>query len=86
MSMQPAEPIVSLPPGVTIVASRETSQVGPNGVMQQGIAFTLRLANDVQTSIFVPYTSLRNAAAVAAVFNSRINEINSVYGLQSPAS
>lgn len=81
MSMAPSGPSITLPPGVTVAAGRETSQAGPNGQIVQGLVFTLTLPNGAQTNVFVPYALMSNVELVAKMFADRIAAINGVVGI-----
>ncbi len=70
-----------LPAGVSIVAARETSQTGTNGAIVQGMAFTLQLPGGTTTTVFVPYATLHDTAAVAGLFAQRIAHIQSALNL-----
>lgn len=74
---------ITLPPGVQIIARRETSSQGPNGAIQQGMNFTLQLASGATTSVFIPYNLIGNTQAVAATFNERIASIQAIEALQA---
>jgi hypothetical protein len=78
MSITPTANAVSLPPGVTIVGSRETSQPSSNGQILQGLMFTLQLPSGVTTTVFIPYRILPNTAAVAAAFQERVSAIQAI--------
>lgn len=75
---------IQLPPGVTLAASRETSQVAANGQIEQGIAFTLRLPAGTNTTIFVPYSLLGQTGAIASAFNERIEQLQAIQNLANP--
>jgi hypothetical protein len=72
---------IQLPPGVTFAGWRETSQLGANGNVEQGIAFTLRLPEGGTTTVFIPHQFLNNTAAISAAFNRRLADIQSILGL-----
>lgn len=72
---------VTLPPGVTILPGRETSQAGPTGSMVQGMLFTLKLPNGAETNVFVAYDLMRDPASVSAMFAQRVAAINAVANL-----
>lgn len=80
MSM-PGDNAVTLPVGVSVSPGRETVQAGPNGQNVQGMMFTLTLPNSAQTSVFVPYAIMSNAALVSQMFADRVNAINAVASL-----
>lgn len=83
MTVNPADNSLTLPAGVTIAATRETSQQGANGMVEQGLKYTLRLPNGTNTSVFIPYSVLPNTAAVAASLNERIEQVQAINNLQS---
>ncbi|MGH2876224.1 MAG: hypothetical protein ACRDLV_08240 [Solirubrobacteraceae bacterium] len=70
--------VVSLPPGVTVGPGRETSQVDAQGMITQGMAFPITLANGTTTSIFVPYSQLTDVAAVRQLIVSRVQAITAI--------
>jgi hypothetical protein len=81
MSMSASSNAVTLPPGVTIAAGRETVQAGPNGQAIQGMIYTLTLANGASTSVFVPYALQQNLDYVRQLFAERIAGINAITSL-----
>lgn len=72
---------VTLPPGVTISASRETSQAGPSGNVIQGMVFSLNLPSGAVTTVFVPYALMTNTDAVSQLFAERVAGINNITNL-----
>lgn len=80
MSMSAANS-VQLPPGVSVVGYRETSQSNGMGQVVQGLVFTLRLPSGGTTSVFIPNTNLSNTAAVAQAFAERVSQIESIVNL-----
>lgn len=82
-NVSPSNGVIALPPGVSIVARRETSQQGVNGAIQQGVSFTLQLPTGATTSVFVPYAVIGNTAAVALAFNNRIAQLSAIENLSS---
>lgn len=75
--------VVTLPAGVSISPGRETVQSSPQGTSIQGMLFTLTLANQAQTSVFVPYSLMTNTAAVSQLFASRVAAIQGIANLSS---
>lgn len=72
--------IVNLPFGSAITAGRETSQINGNGVVVQGMVFTVALPGDVTTSVFIPYSQIGDTAAVEDAINSRVAAIQAITG------
>lgn len=71
---------VTLPPGVSIGAGRETSQTNNQGQVVQGMVFPITLPDGTQTTVFVPYATLHNPEMVQALFTTRINALMSIIG------
>lgn len=69
---------VTLPPGVTVQAGRETSQVNGQGQVVQGMIFPITLPSGTTTTVFVPYTMIADTAYVQALFEQRVNAILSI--------
>lgn len=72
---------ITLPPGVSVAASRETSQIGANNQTVAGMIFTLTLPNTVQTSVFVPYTLMAYPDQVSQLFADRVAGIQAIAAL-----
>jgi hypothetical protein len=73
---------ITLPPGWTVSAGRETVQTNATGQNVQGLNFTLNnVASGVTSTVFVPYALMQQTQAVAQIFNSRIASITGVIGL-----
>ena len=84
MTMQSGNsPTIQLPPGVSVIGSRETSQSGPTGLVQQGMVFTVQLPSGTPTSVFVPYSLMGQTDAVAAAIAERVNQILAIERLSS---
>lgn len=75
---------VTLPPGVTIGAGRETTQANPQGLIVQGMLYPLTLPGGTTTTVFIPYTAITDAAQVQALFLARINALQAI-PVSSPA-
>lgn len=71
---------ITLPPGVTITASRESTYVTPGGSNEQGMVFSIRLPKGATTSVFVPYTLLGSIDAVQQLIDERIAGITAITG------
>lgn len=71
---------VTLPPGVTIGAGRETSQTNQQGQVVQGMLFPITLPAGTTTTVFVPYTLLGNIEQVQALFSTRVNALTAITG------
>lgn len=71
---------ITLPPGVTIVPSRETTYVTPSGANEQGMQFSIRLARGATTSVFVPYSLLGQTEAIQQLIDERIAGITAITG------
>lgn len=71
---------IMLPPGVSIGPGRETSRTTDAGGVEQGLSFTLTLADGTKTSVFVPYSVIHNTAAVSAVIAQRVASIQAITG------
>jgi len=69
---------VMLPPGVTITASRETSQQGPSGNIVQGMVFSVSLPTGAQTTVFVPYAILNNTDEITQMIADRVAGITAI--------
>lgn len=78
--------IITLPPGTSIVSSIETSQASPNGTIEAGMRFTLRIPSGATTSVFIPYALLGSTAAVAAALTERVQQIQAIEALSNPGS
>lgn len=72
-----------LPPGVVILATRETSQPAPNGQMWTGLAITFTTPSGSNSTVFVPYAQL-TPAVVAAAITERAAKIEAVHNLSNP--
>jgi len=77
----PGANTVTLPAGVTISPGVESVQVGPTGQNVPGMKFNLTLANGSVTSVFVPYTLMRQPDVVSAMFAQRVADIQAVSNL-----
>lgn len=86
MSMSPATPSVQLPPGVTVIGYRETSQANPMGQIVQGLVFTLRLPSGGQTSVFIANSLLGSTEAIASAFTERVDQIQAIENLGNPGA
>lgn len=53
----------------------------PSGAIVDGLNFPLTLADGTQSSVFIPYTTIKNTAAVDAVIQERIAAIQSITGV-----
>jgi hypothetical protein len=71
---------VTLPPGVSIGAGRETSQTNNQGQVVQGMVFPITLPDGTQTTVFVPYATLHNPQMVQALFTTRIDALMGIIG------
>lgn len=71
---------IILPPGVSVGAGRETSQLNAQGQVVQGMLFPVTLPGGATTSVFVPYSVLVNPAQVAALFTNRIQALLAIPG------
>jgi len=69
---------VMLPAGVTVTASRETSQSNAAGAIVQGMIFTLTLASGATTSVFIPYVLMNNTAEIEQLFAQRVASIEAI--------
>ena len=83
MSMGQSSSEVTLPQGVTVVASRETTQTAANGQNVQGMVFTLKMQSGAEPSVFVPYSLMSDTATVAKLFADRVAAINAVTALST---
>jgi hypothetical protein len=72
-----------LPPGVSIEASRETSQSTPGGAIMQGMIYTLTLPSGTTTSMFIPYALSNNTAEIEALFAQRVAQIEAIKSIGS---
>lgn len=73
-------PTVTLPPGATVGAGRETSQVNEQGQIVQGMLFPVTMASGTMTSVFVPYGQIGNLETVQRLFTTRLQAIQSITG------
>lgn len=71
---------IQLPPGVTVGAGRETSQVNAQGVVVQGMVFPISLPKGSQTSVFIPYTDIHNVDQVQDLIENRVKAILAISG------
>jgi hypothetical protein len=74
---------VTLPPGVSIVGNKETSQTSATGQIVQGQQFILRLPNGSQTSVFIPYFQLGNPTFITSVIAEQVGNITAVLNAAS---
>lgn len=70
----------ALPPGVSVGAGRETSQLNAQGQVVQGMLFPVSLPGGATTSVFVPYSVLPTVAQVQALFTNRIDALLGIPG------
>ena len=71
---------VMLPPGVTVSGGRETTSVNAQGIVVQGMNFTINLPGGAMTTVFIPYSDLGNTAQVQAMIMQRVQSILAVTG------
>lgn len=71
---------IVLPAGVSIGPGRETSQTNGQGQLDQGMVFPVTLPNGTNTTVFVPYSLMRQLPQVQALFDERIGAITAITG------
>ena len=81
MTTMPSSSPVPLPPGTTVSAGRETSQLSSNNVPIPGMLYTVTLPSGTTTSVFVPYTLMSNRAVVSQMIAQRVNDILGIESL-----
>lgn len=81
----PSVPNLTLPAGWALQGYQETTQVQAGNQVVQGIKFILQGPSG-NTSVFVPNAVLPNTAAVAQYFRDKINSLQNVESLFTPAT
>jgi hypothetical protein len=75
-----ANPTITLPPGVSVLPGRQTSQTNGSGQVQQGTAFTVNLPDGTTTNVFVPDSMLSNLPAVEALITNKVTALMAITG------
>ena len=77
----PAGPTITLPPGVTLGAFRETSQTNSQGQIVQGVLFPVTFANGSTSTVFIPYSALGNQQQIQDLFDARLQGLAAIAGV-----